>query len=85
MKLLDISDREQHHEILLIVKNLRELSRNPSSYILPVISHPLSLEIVEGEHYVIANLLTLVPGISSPTQTSKTEVVGRELVISVQP
>ena len=40
---------------------------------------------MEGEHYVIADLLTLVPGSSSPTQTSKTKVVGRELAISLQP
>ena len=40
---------------------------------------------MEGEHYVIADLLNLIPGSSSPTQTSKTEVVGQELVISLQP
>ena len=36
-KLLEISERERYHEILLTVKNLRELSRNPSPYILPII------------------------------------------------
>ena len=38
---------------------------------------------MESEHYVIADLLTLVPGSSSPAQTSETDVVGRELVISL--
>ena len=66
-KLLEISERERHHEILLTVKNLRELSRNPSPYILPVIPHPLPTEIVEGEHYVIVGLLNLVPSSSSLT------------------
>ena len=61
-KLLEISERERHHEILLTVRNLRGLSRNPSPYILPVIPRPLPTEIVEGEHYVIANLLNLAPG-----------------------
>ena len=39
---------------------------------------------MEGEHYVIANLLTLVSGSSSLAQTSETEVVGQELVISLR-
>ena len=83
-KLLEISERERHHEILLTVKNLRELSCNPSPYTLPVIPRPLLTEVVEGEHYVIVNLLTLVQGKSSPAQTFETEVVGRELEISLQ-
>ena len=40
-RLLEISEWERHHEILLTTKNLRELSCNPSPYIIPVISHPL--------------------------------------------
>ena len=40
-KLLEISERERHHEILLTVENLCELSRNPSPYIMPVIPRPL--------------------------------------------
>ena len=84
-KLLEISEWERHHEILLTVKNLHELSRNPSPYTLPVILHPLSIEIVEGEHYVITDLLTLVLGNLSLTQTSKIEVVSRELAISLRP
>ena len=82
-KLLKISEQERHHEILLTMKNLRELSHHPSPYILPVIPRPLPTEIVEGEHYVVANLLTLVSGSSSPAQTSEIGVVGRELAISL--
>ena len=84
-KLLEISKREWHHEILLIVRNLRELSRNPSLYILPVIPLPLPIEIVEGKHYVIVDLLNLAPGSSSPIKNLEIEAVGRELVISTQP
>ena len=84
MKLLEISERERHHEILLTVKNLHELSRNPFPYTLPVIPRPLPTEVVEGEHYVIVDLLTLVPGSSSPAQTSEAEVVGRELEMSLR-
>ena len=61
-KLLEISEWERHHEILLTVRNLCELSCNPSPYILPVIPHPLPIELVEGEHYVIADLLNLASG-----------------------
>ena len=83
-RLLEISEQERHHEILLIAKNLRELSRIPSLYIIPVIPRPLPVEIVEEEHYIIANLLNLVPGSSTPTKNSETKAVGRELVISTQ-
>ena len=83
-RLLEIFEQEQHHEILLTAKNLRELSRNPSPYIIPVIPHPLLAEIVEGEHYVIANLLNLAPASSSSAKNFETEAVGRELVISTQ-
>ena len=40
-KLLEISERERHHEILLTARNLRELSRSPSPYIIPVIPRSL--------------------------------------------
>ena len=82
--MLEISELERNHEILLTAKNLRELSRSPSPYIIPVIPRPLPVEIVEGEHYVIADLLNLSPGSSSPAKNSEIEVVGRELVVRTQ-
>ena len=84
-KLLEIFDQERHHEILLTARNLRELSRSPSPYIIPVIPRPLPTKIVNIEHYIIANLLNLAPGSLSPVKTSETETVGRALVISTQP
>ena len=39
---------------------------------------------MDGEHYVIADLLNLAPSSSSLTKNFETEVVGRELVISTQ-
>ena len=81
-RLLEISKQEHHHEIILIAKNLHELSRSPSPYIIPVIPCPLPVEIVEGEHYVIADLLNLASTSSSPAKNFETEVVGRQLVIS---
>ena len=75
-KLLEISERERHHEFLLTARNLRELSHSPSPYIIPVIPHPLPTKIVEGEHYVITDLPNLSPGRSSPAKTSETETIG---------
>ena len=83
-RFLEISEQERHHEILLTAKNLRELSRSPSPYIIPIIQRRLPVEIVEGEHYVIADLLNLAPGSSSPSKNSETKAVGRELVVSTQ-
>ena len=40
---------------------------------------------MEGEHYVTADLLILLPGISSPAMESEVEETGRELVICTQP
>ena len=83
-RLLEISKWERHHEILLTAKNLHELNISPSSYIIPIIPLPLPAEIVEGEHYVIADLLNLVLGSSSSAKNFETEAVSRELVISTQ-
>ena len=83
-KLLEIFEQERHREILLTVKNLRDLSRNPSPYTLPVIPCPIPIKVVQGEHYVIADLLTLIPGSSSLAQASEIEVVGREFAISLR-
>ena len=84
-KLLEISKRERHHEILLTVRNLRELSHNPSPSILPVIPHALPSKIEQGEHYFIVDLLNLAPSSSSPTQTFEIQMVRLELVVSLRP
>ena len=66
------------------MKNLHELSRSPSPYIILVIPRPLPVEIVEGEHYINVDLLNLALSSLSPAKNFETEVVGRELVISTQ-
>ena len=83
--MLEIFERERHHEILLTTRNLRELSRCPSPYIVPVIPCPLPTEIVEGEHYVTTDLLNLALSISSRAKTFEIETFGRALVINTQP
>ena len=81
-RLLEISKQERHHEFLLTVKNLHDLSRHPSPYSIPIIPHPLPSEVVEGEHFVAADLLSLIPGGSSPAKEAESEATDRELVIS---
>ena len=65
-RLLEIFEQEWHHEVLLTVKNLHDLSRDPSPYSVPIIPRLLPSEIVEGENFVIADLLSLIPGSYSP-------------------
>ena len=80
----EIFERERHNEILLTAKNLLDSSRSPSPYIILVIPRPLPVEIVEGEHYVIVDLLNLASSSSSPAKNFETEAFGQELVISTQ-
>ena len=63
-RLLEISKQERHHEVLLTMKNLHDLSR-----------HDLN-------HFMVADLLSLIPGGSSPAREAESEATGRELVIN---
>ena len=74
----------QHHEVLLTLKNLGDLSRNPTPYSISVIPRPLPIEIVEGEHYVTADFLNFLPDSSSPIREPEAEAAGQELVIYTQ-
>ena len=56
-RLLEITKRERHHELLLSVKNLQDLGATPFPYIVPVLSRPLPNEVDKGEHFVLAYLL----------------------------
>ena len=83
-RLLEIFEQERHHEVLLTVKNLHDLSLHPSPYSVPIIQLPLPSEIVEGAHYVAADLLSLILDGSSLVREAESEAVGRELVINTQ-
>ena len=61
---LEITERERN-ELFLSVKNSQELGSNVFPYIAPVIPRPLSGEVVEGEHFVLADLLKSISGSSS--------------------
>ena len=81
-RLLEISEQEWHHEVLLTVKNLHDLSHLLSPYSVPIIPPPLPSEIVEGEHFVATDLLSSISDGSSLAREMESEAAGRELVIS---
>ena len=69
-QLLQITEREHNHELLLPVKNLQELGASPFRYIMHVLPRPLLAELVKGEHFVLKDLLKLIPGNSSQENSS---------------
>ena len=58
-------EAKRNHELLLTVKNLRELGSSPFHYGIPIIPRPLPSEVIEGEYFVLADVLKSVPGSSS--------------------
>ena len=64
-QLLEITKGERNHELLLSMKNLRELGSSPFPYIIPVIPYPLPTELVRGKHFTLADLLKSIPGSSA--------------------
>ena len=71
-QLLEIFERERHFQVLLTPKNISVMRHNPAPYTLPVIPRPLPSHIVEGEHFVIADLRCLV---SSSASSSRNPVI----------
>ena len=62
--LLEITEGERNHELLLYVKNLQELGANPFPYIVSVIPRLLPKELTKGEHFILTDLLKMIPGSS---------------------
>ena len=61
-RLLEIIERESHHELLLSAKNLQDLGANPFPYIVLVLPRPLPSEVVKGHHFILIDLLKSLPG-----------------------
>ena len=55
-RLLEIIEAKRNHELLLIASNLRELVACAFPYIISVVSRSLPSELIEGEHFVLADL-----------------------------
>ena len=79
-RLLEISEQEPHYEVLLTPKNLADVRRNPAPYNLSIIPRLLPSEIVDGEHFVTADLLSLTAGSGSSSRVPDVETSSRELV-----
>ena len=73
-RLLEVSERERHYEVLLTSKNLVDVTRNPAPYSLLIIPHPLPSEIVDGEHFVNADLLRLISGGTLTSEGAEVEI-----------
>ena len=84
-RLLEITEAESNHELLLSMKNLWELGASPFHYIVLVIPRPLSAEPVKGEHFVIADLFKSIPSSSSQAGSAQVKVAKGALVKFVQP
>ena len=87
-RLLEITERERNHELLLSVKNLQELGANPFPYIVPVIPCPLPEELIKGEHFVLVDLLKSISGSSSQAESveeTEAETTQGALVSFVRP
>ena len=71
-RLLEIFERERHYQVLLTRENISAVRHNPTPYTLPVIPLPFPSNVVEGEHFVLADVWRLV---SSGASSSRDLVV----------
>ena len=76
-RLLEISERKRHYQILLTRENIYAMRRNPAPYTLPVIPRALPSNVVEGEHFVIADVRRLVSGSASSSKDPVVEASSR--------
>ena len=79
-RLLEISEQERHYEVLLTLKNLADVRRNPASYSLSIIPHLLPSEIVDGEHSITDDLPHLIASDVSSSRDLGAETSSWELV-----
>ena len=70
-RLFKIIEAKRNHELLLLVKNLRELSASPFLYVVSVIPCLLLEELVRGEHFFLADLLKSILGSFSQSRVSE--------------
>ena len=76
-RLLEISERERHYQVLLTRENISTVRHNPAPYTLPVIPRPLPSNVVEGEHFVLADVRRLVSGSASSSKDLVVEASSR--------
>ena len=72
--LLEVSEWERHYKVLLTSKNLVDMRWSLAPYSLLVIPRPLPPEIIDGEHFVTADLLRLISGGASTSGGAEAEI-----------
>ena len=77
-RLLEVSEQERNCEVLLTLKNLADVRQSPAPYNLPIIPRSLPSEIVEGEHFVTSDILSLLTSRAPSTGDPEAEVSCRE-------
>ena len=77
LRLLEISEQKRHYKVLLTPDNISAMRRNPAPYTLPIIPRPLPSDIVEGEHFVIADLRRLISSNARPSEDPVVEASSR--------
>ena len=76
-RILEISERERHYQVLLTRENISAVRCNPTLYTLPVIPRALPSNVVEGEHFVIADVRHLVSGNASSSRDPVVKALSR--------
>ena len=76
-RLYEIFEQERHYKVLLTPDNISAVRRNPAPYTLLVIPRPLPSDIVEGEHFVIADLQRLISSNARPSDDPVVEASSR--------
>ena len=72
-RLLEISEGERHYQVLLTRANISAVRHNPAPYTLLVIPRPLPSNVVEGEHFVLADVRRLASDSASSSRDPMVE------------
>ena len=76
-RLLEISELERHYQVMLTRENIAVVRRNPDPYTLPVIPRLLPSNVMEGKHFVLADVRRLVSGSASSSRDSVVKASSR--------
>ena len=82
-RLLEVFEQKHHCEVPLTLKNLSDVRRSPTLYSLSIIPRSLPSEIVDGEHFVTTDLLSLLLGSAPSSRGLEAEASSREQALWV--
>ena len=77
-RLLEVSKYKLRYEVLLTLKNLTDVRQSPAPYSLSIIPRSLPLDIVDGEHFVTSDMLSLLVGHVPSTRDPEAKALHRE-------